>query len=400
LSFCSPREAAYRAPFGISRSGDSPLPALSPCHQSPLTLFHFFQTDTTNLKADSKLAGSELLSALSQVSGTDFVGTGDVKDRLGLAQDYFVNLLNLCTSSFDGAIECSPARFGPQFNPGADMKLDNTMLAGVADSAYDDAFARYSKVASYLPIAYVVSVLLLGLSVPLGLFGNSKWIVIVFTGFTFISVVLLVSAGTLAAFVFKALASAINSNFGDNGLKATVGWTGLNVGYVAMIVAFLSLLLASTRACMRPERKHRSRGALITGAGHPNQVSGDDGIKMLGGPTGKAGRVATFVKERMPTFSRQKYVQVEKQAAIVRTEPVWREHSAHVEGVPAPKHHMDPDWDGDDEFVAGGNHDNAETSGGSIPMKAMVGQKRIQDVSTAYEPFRGPTPEQPIGGAT
>jgi hypothetical protein len=191
--------------------------------------------------------------------------------------------------------------------------------------------------------------------------------------------VFLFGASVAAVVVFRSLNTQINSAFNSSGLRSEAGVIPVALGFVAFILTLLTSVIFIIRA--RSPVKPRGRviahsiGTDAKGAGPEGAATGDEGQK-------------PGLWKRIPTWSNHRYVQVEKQPALLKTSTVAGSMEAVVVTSPAgtrTRAEGDDDWAGDDEYTSGA------TGGGQkgIPLLSLGGNKRERDVNTAYEPYSG-----------
>ncbi|KAK3935939.1 putative integral membrane protein [Diplogelasinospora grovesii] len=343
-----------------------------------LSQIYYLKTDTTNLSIPSKLANSTFLKDLSTVSGADYVGQPSTTSSLGLATSYTIGLLTSCGHFADGSVSCSPPSIGSSFNPGSDLRLDSTSLQqGSYSQDLLNALSTYSKVSRFLAGAYIVSALLV-FAAPLAACCSAVLAAVLST----LATVLLLATSIAGVLVFKSVNSAFNANFNNSGLSSSLGTIPAALSFVAFVFSLLVAVVFIIRA-RDPDAGCRRRGPILArsvgGKAGDGTVLGEDPYSGPGGGDKKPG-----LWGRVPTWNRHKYVQVEKQPAIVRTNVVGHQEAVAVDG-PADdaRRRLDDDWAvHDDEYSHGGSN---------IPLVALGGNKKTKDVNTAYEPYSGTT---------
>ncbi|KAI1156706.1 SUR7/PalI family-domain-containing protein [Nemania diffusa] len=271
----------------------------------------YLSVDTTNIAITAKLAGSVFLQALSTISGSDLVGQSGTRQSLGLASTYSVSLLTACGLHDDASIICDPLRVGFTFNPGTDLKLDST---ATLSTAYYNELHVYSIVSTFTAVAYIIAALLTVLScltivvsrrVPsLGLVSRAS------SGLA----ALLVFAATIASIVtFVKLRDVFNNTLSDVGVSTTLNPKGIALsaaGAVASIVAFALVLFTrpAASAYRQPYRQEKRGGGGVEGS-----VGADEAGLMARQP--RAAGVGAGFLARMPTWNRQRYVQIDANKA-------------------------------------------------------------------------------------
>ncbi|KAH8911237.1 hypothetical protein BR93DRAFT_324856 [Coniochaeta sp. PMI_546] len=343
-----------------------------------LSTLYYLKTDTSSLSVPSKLSSSTFLADLSAVSGADFIGSPATSSSLGLADSYTLLLLTSCAQFPDGVV-CERPSIGFSFDPASGLRLDSTSLQGTFPPALISALSSYHRTSAFLADAYIISAALVALAPIAGILGtHNRSAGIIAAVLASLASIFLFGAGVAAVVVFRSLNAQINSAFNSSGLRSEVGVTPVALGFVAFVLALLTsvIFVIRARSPVKPRGRviARSIGADVKGA------AGPEGGAAAGGKPG--------LWKRIPTWSNHRYVQVEKQPALLKTS-VAGSMEAVVVTSPAgtrTRAEGDEDWAGDDEYTSGHGGGGGQKG---IPMLSLGGNKRERDVNTAYEPYSG-----------
>ncbi|KAM7203461.1 putative integral membrane protein [Naviculisporaceae sp. PSN 640] len=340
-----------------------------------LTSIYYLKTDASKLSLPSKLSSSDFLKDLSEVSGADYVGQTQTASSLGIAETYTIHLLTACGRFSDGTVSCSPPSLGFAFHPGSTLRLDSTSLDQSSDAYSSDlvsALSRYSRLSRWLAGAYITSALFLLLTTVLSCVSLG---IGAFT--SFIATVTLLSATIGAAVIFGNVNNPFNASFRDKAqLSSSLGRIPTALGFVACgfaLGAMIMLVLGARRAsrAKRTSPLARSVGGkgadgLAIGVGGDPYAAPGAGVKK-GGLLGKVGNMIPGEKH--------KYVQVEAQPVLVRTDVEGRQRGLD-----------DEDWGGQDEYSHTGST-GAKASSDSVPLVSLGGNQPSRDMNSAYEPY-------------
>lgn len=347
-----------------------------------LSSLYYLKTDTSSLSIPSKLSSSTFLSDLSAVSGADLTGSTATTSSLGLADSYTLLLLASCAHFPSGAV-CERPRVGFSFNPSSDLRLDSTSLQGTFPPALISALSSYHRTSPFLASGYIISAALVALApIAAGFSGATKnrSAGIAAAVLASLAGVLLFGASVAAVVTFRSLDAQINSAFNSSGLRSEVGVTPVALGFVAFVLALISAVIFVIRArdpvAPRGRMVARSTGTEYDG-GKGTGAEGEEGKKPAG------------LWKRIPTWSKHRYVQVERQPALLKTSGAAGSLEAVVVTSPAgtrTRAEGDDDWVGDDEYSRNGGGRGGMNPG--IPMLSL-GNKRERDVGSAYEPYSG-----------
>lgn len=194
--------------------------------------------------------------------------------------------------------------------------------------------------------------------------------------------VFLLGAGIAAVVVFRGLDTQINAAFAQSGLRSTLGVKPVALGFIAFALVLLTAItfVIRARSPARPRARvvARSVGTEYDTKGVAGGPEGDEG----GAATGNAGPKPGLWK-RIPTWKNHKYVQVEKQPSLLRTDVPGHQEAVIVTSPSGTQKRAEgdrDDWAAEDEYTAGGR---------AIPMLSIGGNKREKNMDTSYEPYSG-----------
>lgn len=353
-----------------------------------LSSLYYLKTDTSSLSVPSKLSSSTFLADLSAVSGADYTGSAATASSLGLADTYTLLLLTSC-AHFPAGVVCERPSIGFAFDPASHLKLDSTSLQGSSPPALVSALSAYHRTSAFLADAYVISAALVALAPVagvLGATGRRRPAAVAAAVLASLASVFLFSAAVAAVVVFRGLSAQINAAFGAAGLRSEVGVAPVALGFVAFVLTLVTAVVFVVRA--RSNVRQATRGRVVARS-IGTDVKGSGGPEEAGAaPGGKPG-----LWKRIPTWSAHRYVQVEKQPALLTTADVAAgSMEAVVVTSPAgtrTRVEGGDDWAGDDEYASGGGGGDGGRGQKGIPMLSLGGNKRERDVTTAYEPYSG-----------
>lgn len=353
-----------------------------------LSSLYYLKTDTSTLSVPSKLSSSTFLADLSAVSGADYTGSAATASSLGLADTYTLLLLTSC-AHFPAGVVCERPSIGFAFDPASHLKLDSTSLQGSSPPALVSALSAYHRTSAFLADAYVISAALVALAPVAGVLGATgrRPAAIAAAALASLASVFLFGAAVAAVVVFRGLSAQINAAFGAAGLRSEVGVAPVALGFVAFVLTLVTAVVFVVRA--RTNVRQTTRGRVVA-----RSIGGTD---VKGGPEaggeGAPGGGKPGLWKRIPTWSAHRYVQVEKQPALLRTTDVGAgSMEAVVVTSPAgtrTRAEGDDDWAGDDEYASGGGGNGGRGGQKGIPMLSLGGNRRERDVTTAYEPYSG-----------
>jgi hypothetical protein len=303
------------------------------------------------------------------VSGTDFVGANATSSSLGLADSYTLLLLTSCAHYPNGTTSCARPTIGFNFNHGTDLKLDSTSLSDIFPQTLLDAQTAYRRVSPFIADAYIISALLL-VTAPIAGALASRPASILAVIFSSLATLFLLGAGIASTVVFRNLNTQLNAAYSSSGIISTTGSKPVIFGFLAFALSFLNTIIFLLR---RPQKRGRAVVRNI-GTEYPGGKSGFDGE----GSEPKPG-----LWKRVPTWSAHKYVQVEKQPVLVKSNLASHQEPVVVTSPSGRRSRADAedDWTVEDEYATGGR-------GVGIPMMGLAGNKRQTDSNTAYEPYK------------
>ncbi|KAL1855337.1 hypothetical protein VTK73DRAFT_8575 [Phialemonium thermophilum] len=383
--------------------------------RNTLSNFYYVKTDTSGLSVPAKLSSSQFLKDLSDVSGKDLVGPTSTASSLGLADSYTLLLLTSCAHFAHGSVSCAAPRIGFAFDPASGLSLDSTALQGTYPSSFLSALSAYHHASRFLAAAYVLGAALTGLAVLLAAFsacssgrrssprrrrgrrvaaagGGGASLAVSAAVASAIAAALLLGAVIAAAVVFTRLVSQFNDAFDDKaGISASRGIAPLVAGGIAFLLALLASVGFGVLARSLKQQQAWAAAAAAAAAGSGAVlVTGKPGSAEEGvAADGEKAPPRPGLWGRIPTWSKHRYVQVEKQPAVARTVVTGRPQEAAIMEDDASypdadaRRRLDDDWNADDEYTAGGE---------SIAMSSIgIGNKRKRDLNSAYEPYSGAT---------
>ncbi|OIW28743.1 hypothetical protein CONLIGDRAFT_703866 [Coniochaeta ligniaria NRRL 30616] len=341
-----------------------------------LSTLYYLKTDTTSLSIPSKLSSSTFLTDLSAVSGADFTGSPATSSSLGLAETYTLLILTSC-AHFPTSTVCDRPSIGFAFDPASNLKLDSTSLQGTSPPALISSLSSYRRASPFLADAYVISAALVALAPVAALLGpHSRAAAVAAAVLASLASVFLFAAAVGAVVVFRGLGAQVDAAFGSSGLRSEAGVAPVALGFAAFVLALVTAVIFIVRA----RGPLRPRGRV---------VATSIGTDVKGGGAGGEGPRPGLWK-RIPTWSQHRYVQVERQPALLKTSVAGSMEAVVVTSPAGTRMRAegDDDWAGEDEYAAGGGGNGAGGHKG-IPMLSLGGNKRDRDVNTAYEPYSG-----------
>jgi len=259
------------------------------------------------------------------------------------------------------------------------MRLDGTPLQGTYSDDLLTTLSRYSKLSGFLAGAYIAS----GLFLLLTLIANC--ISVTVGAFTSgIATVVLFAASVASAVIFGNLNKAFNGNFQSSAkLSSDFGRRPIAISFLAFLLALVAAISLAISARYASNGARRGPIARSVGSKGGNSLLAGDGAAgadpYAAPGTGKASGKKGFLASVVPMLPGQKhkYVQVEDQPALVRTDVEGRQRG------------LDEDWGAHDEYSrpsGGGN--NASPS---LPLVSMGGNKQTRDLDSGYEPYSSQT---------
>ncbi|KAI8954774.1 SUR7/PalI family-domain-containing protein [Xylaria longipes] len=267
----------------------------------------YLTIDTTNLAIPAKLASSAFLQDLSRISGSDLVGQSRTRQSLGLSITYHVSLLTACGLNDDATTSCYTPRVGFTFNPGSDLKIDHTAAQGTLSATYYSQLHTYAAVSTFVAVAYILASFFAILSCLTIVLSRRFERAILVSHISNGIVALLLVAATIASIVtFVKLRDAFNNALGDVGVTTATnaGAFGLSAAAsVASIAAFVTALITRPSASGYRLPYHREKQNLDGGS------SVDEAGLMS--REARAAKVGVGLLDRVPTWNRPRYAQIE-----------------------------------------------------------------------------------------
>jgi hypothetical protein len=326
------------------------------------------QIDVSSLNIPASLSNSNFLRDLSNVTGTDFVGSDATANTLGLARVYNVSLLATCSEADNGDASCTAPRVGYWFNPGKDLKLASTTASQeLLSPDYVTQLDSYKKVAYFLAVAYMVSVGSLGMCLILNVLSFCFPSTIVWSQvFAFVATIFLLVASVVSIIKFGQLRDSFNTTLGATGIQTTVGFQVYIISFVAFgtgLITFIFLAVHSRRRRARQLNNQSASRGLDT-----------KGFVMVGGAPGGAASPRPGILGRIPTWSRHKYTEVGRQPQLVeqRTTGPYDDQRGLMAVVEDDFSHEYPD----------------DIAMGAMPAQVPSNKRDLNDRTTAYDPDR------------
>lgn len=259
------------------------------------------------------------------------------------------------------------------------MRLDGTPLQETYSDDLIATLSRYSKLSGFLAGAYIAS----GALLILTLVANCISVTAAAVTSTLATIVLF-SASIASAVIFGNVNKAFNANFESSAkLSSELGRRPVAISCLAFLLALVTAITLGISARYASRGGGARRGPIARSVGEKGSDSllaadgADDPYAAPGGgKKGKKGFLATVVP--MLPGQKHKYVQVEDQPALVRTNVEGRQRG------------LDEDWGAHDEYAqpGGGGNKSASASG---PLVSMGGNKGTRDVNSGYEPYSSQT---------
>ncbi|KAI0459472.1 SUR7/PalI family-domain-containing protein [Xylaria acuta] len=272
------------------------------------TTASYLTIDTTQLAIPAKLASSVFLQDLSKISGNDLVGQSGTRQTLGLPITYHVSLLTACGLNDDATTSCYTPRVGFTFNPGSDLKIDHTAAQGTLSAAYYSQLRTYAAVSTFVAVAYILASLFTILSCVTIVLSRRVERAILVSHISTGIVSLLLFAATIASIVtFIRLRDAFNSALGDIGVT-----TATNAGAFGLSAAASVAWAIAAFATARITRPSAS-GYRLPYHREKRNVDGGASVDEAGlmSREARAAKVGTGFLDRVPTWNRPRYAQIE-----------------------------------------------------------------------------------------
>lgn len=301
----------------------------------------FFKADTKSLNIPSALSSSTFLKDLSTITGTDLVGSSVTASSLGLADSYTISLFTSC--SHNSTSSCTSPKLGFSFSPIKELNLPSTISFGNVS---------YRSTSFFLGLAYIFSFVLDFLSLILVACGE-RWAraltaAIVTSG---VSTIWLMAASIRGLAKFSSYEDAFNAALSSVGVKSSLGKIYV-LSFLATALSLLATIAVFVRTRMREKRSRRTPRITV----NSKSIDGEGFLN------------------KIPTWKRHKYSQIQKQAAPAVNEDedtLLRRGFGGDVGEEELGHELD---------IGRGPRR------GVIPLKLLKSKEK--DVGSGYEPYR------------
>lgn len=293
-----------------------------------------------------------------------------------------------CSHFSDGRIECSRPRYGFQFRPERDLNIGR--LGGIDSSELRDALDTQRSASRFVAGAHVFTAVC-SLLVPIEAW-FSPLLATVTCGIT---TLVLFACSITATVVFRHLSDAWNAEFNTAGLTSKPG----TIPVVLDFLAFFLTMLATVFYVLQHRRQSRGYYARPKRRGVKAHSVGERGLGEAdyeGGNGDGSGGDGPGIWGRKD----HKYVQIQEQQevkALADNDGAPNEELLRAPGSPdsvGRPRRLDDDWAAPDDYHAGAEAAppaSAKTSSGpSIPLMTLGGNKGTKDLNTAYEPYSDP----------
>lgn len=298
---------------------------------------------------------------------------------LGLPDWSGVHLLTQCSHFPDGRVECSKPRYGFEFLPDGDLNIGATPLGGIRSEELKDALEAYQRASRFLAGAHVFSAVT-SFFAPI-----EAWFAPAFAAVTCgITTVVLFALSVASTVILRRVVGAWNGEFERNGLTSQLGNNPIIFGFVGCALTLLATILYILNY-RRQSHGRNKRPFMARSVGGDGAFVGGDGAGYHGAGAGPGGWGR----------NEHKYVQIEEQQALRahRDGAGMPDQEPRVPGSPdsvGRPRRLDEDWAAPDEYHTGDAANSKTTSGPSIPLITLGGNKPTKDLNTAYEPFSDP----------
>jgi hypothetical protein len=328
--------------------------------------------DNSELRLPSKLANSTFLQGLSSVSGEDFVGQEVTAETLLIARTYTIGLFTSCAQFATGTI-CTSPRVGYVFNPKKALNLENTSLRSAFTPAFNSTISAYWQISYFLAVAYILSFVLISFA-PLASFistrrGRSSSTAM---AMSVLATLVTLAASVTATIHFKRVTDIFNEVLDEAVITTTLGKL-----FIVSWVAFLVSLIFAIVMVIQIRNNKRARAPSLP----RGMVPGKPGVGgVVAGDAAHAGEPAPGFLQRMQTWNRHRYVQIERQPVVAHTGVHSQEGAVLLDPMDDVRHENDLR---DDDDIA-----HSRQQGIAMMPLAKNGQK---DLNTAYEPYLSTT---------
>ncbi|KAI9152116.1 SUR7/PalI family domain-containing protein [Paramyrothecium foliicola] len=347
-----------------------------------------FKVDVENFRVPSKLSSSHLLADIESVSGGDLTGSELTAENLGLSKYYTIHVLTYCSHSDQGGKSCSSPKVGWWFDPIAILKLDEAGLSGKLSDGFNSALKSYKEAATFIGIGFIIASITIVLAFILSIVARRQnRLAIIAATSASIGSAFLLADGLIARKATGKVVNGIENDLEVVGVSATIGL----LVYLPFVGAVLSMIAAITFSLIA--YNNRAAGA--------NKYPGmpRKGSVIVGQPTGPIDEARGFSKgqsllQRVSTWSRGSYVQIEKQNSNVRVmERPIPEDSTFLDPADEVRYHQSGayrDQPAPEQKMSLPDHgfdfrNPSERNANDIAMQPMP--RRDRSPNAAYEPY-------------
>lgn len=328
------------------------------------------KANTAALSIPAKLANSTYLKDLSTVTGNDLVGPSLSASTLGLANAYTISLFTSCAENED----CTSPHFGFHFNPVTELNLDGTGVQSAFPSSFIHTISTYGTNSTALAVAYILAFAFTVVTPIFTLFSSrSPRATTVGVITSFLAMLFLLAASSVALATFSKVKDAFNSNLETIGVKTALGNKLFVFSWVATVFSSITLILLSHNMRVSARQRRHGNGLL-------DQASIDKGGEGIPGPA-SGGLKKLSLLQRMPTWRKHNYSQIEKQPAV-KTAVTGVVYDASDRDILLTR-----GFGGGDDIEDEEEHEFVQGHSRGIQLQPM-GRGATRDLDTAYEPYR------------
>lgn len=274
---------------------------------------YIFRVDLSNLDLNEDNLGS-ITDKLQDDIG-NILGRSEVEERavsaatLGLGQSYDVSLWGYCENDKNGKQECKKAQFD-----WASANIEEDILKPLINdkkvdlpSEIDGALKVFGTVTKYTEIAYIITLVALGVELFLGAFASCTRIMSCLT--TLVSIVAIIFSGVasgLSTAMALIVVGAIKAAADKYGVKASFNTNFLAcvwIGFAFSLAAGLFWLFSA--CCCKPDHrdKRRSDGEKLLPSTGYYPISGTSEHEMTGGNTSYHNQYEPTVPSYQPSYN-------------------------------------------------------------------------------------------------
>lgn len=254
------------------------------------------------------------------------------------------------------------------FNPKTTLKLDSSGFAGKYSDDFNDTLDAYKNAAYFMGFGFIISVVFAALSIILSGFGRrSRWLGISGAVLSWLATVLMLAAAVLTLITSRNMVKALSNELQDLGLDTSLG----KLPYVSFI-AFAFLFIASIFYALNAARQSRpsnikTKSFAVGGEKSKHSIVDREVL----------GAAKPGLMQRVTTWTRHRYVQVERQPEITVTKHTnVREQSITMDSDEI--HNTSSDYKNPAE----------ERDIAMVPLTSSAGHR----LDLAYEPYMSQSP--------